>query len=168
MKQFLDGLSSVETTLLVLAITATLGFVVPYVLKLLKKATEEVQGKTQNRFLQTVVGLVSDTAKAVVERLNQEVVDGLKEKSADGKLTMEEIKEIQDKAVNILLSTLSEEAKTAIAVVFGDVKTFLTLLLDSKVEEVKREKKALDNELPMYFPTLEHTVDLDEEEEPKA
>jgi hypothetical protein len=80
-----------ENILLVTAIIIALGFVTNFVVKLLISGSENIKSKTNNVMLNTIIDSVASNAVNIIKALNQTVVDDLKEKSSDGKLTMEEI-----------------------------------------------------------------------------
>jgi hypothetical protein len=68
------------------------------------------------------------------------VFDYLKEKSSDGKLTMEEIAEIKSSAIQILASTLSTESKQTLDRVFGDSNMYLQNVIEAKLDDMKKGK----------------------------
>jgi hypothetical protein len=129
-----------ENILLVTVIIIALGFVTNFVVKLLISGSENIKSKTNNVMLNTIIDSVASNAVNIIKALNQTVVDDLKEKSSDGKLTMEEIAEIKSSAIQILASTLSTESKQTLDRVFGDSNMYLQNVIEAKLDDMKKGK----------------------------
>lgn len=144
MTEFIQSLTSIELMLLIAGSIAALGFLTAYSVRMMSSLKQYLAGKTESTFLKSLLDVVEGAAKGVVETLNQGLVEELKAKSADGKLTKEEIDEIKEKALKMLIGSLSAEAKVALGKVFGDLNAFLGALLERKVVESKNEKAAIE------------------------
>jgi len=109
--------------------------------KFLDAKSEEAKAKTDNETLKTYIDIINDNAVNVVQSLNNTLVDGLKNASEDGKLTADEAIEIKDKAVDMLIDTLSEDITEMISKVFGDAEEYLGNVIEKTVCNVKNNKK---------------------------
>jgi len=65
------------------------------------------------------------------------VVQGLKEKSADGKLTADDAREIADLALERFLSTLSAQTLALLEDSAGDIIEYASSLLEARLLKLK-------------------------------
>jgi len=102
-------------------------------------ATQYVRTKTQesrNSAYSDAVDIVEDVSANVVSCLMQTVVDGIKEKSADGKLTEDEKTEIKQMAVTAVREQLSENVIQTIGVDKLDI--MISTMIESAVRTIKQ------------------------------
>ena len=99
----------------------------------------EIKQKIKNDKIKTAIDIVADDAINIVYMLNQTLVDGLKEGSLDGKLTIEDANYIKAQAFNMLINTLSQDVKDTIADVYGNLDTYLNNVIEKSVVKAKAE-----------------------------
>lgn len=88
---------------------------------------------------------IEDLVLKVVKYLNQTVVDKLKEESEDGKLTDEQIAEIQNNALSTVMKLLNSDTMTALAEKYGEQYIdYLKVLIENAVVQAKEEKNQLE------------------------
>ena len=115
-----------------------LGFLSTKLIAFINSKTEAVKKNIKNETVKTYIDVVSNTVSEVVQALNQEIVNGIKEASKDGKLTEDEAKEIKNKAIEKTLGILSDDAKETLTMVFGDLDTYISTLIESAVYKAKK------------------------------
>ncbi len=95
---------------------------------------EKVQNITMN-----ALSRADDLAEKVVKKLQQTVVNDFKEKSKDGKLTKDEIREVSSKAKRELELLMNDELYTSLEKTVGDVNLYMQNLIESKVLDLKKD-----------------------------
>ena len=84
-------------------------------------------GKTQKlNTINVAIGELTDAAEQTVLELQQTVVDGLKEASADGKLTQEEITDLGNKLLEGTMSKMSDSAVNVLKAANVDINAVIT------------------------------------------
>ena len=76
-------------------------------------------------------------ADTVVASLQQTVVQALREKSADGKLTADDAREIADLALERFLSSLSAQTLALLEDSAGDIIEYASNLLEAQLLKLK-------------------------------
>jgi len=109
------------------------------ILPLVKAALEWLKGKTKNEALKAALEEAKDVADNVVASLKATVVDGLKEKSADGKLSADEAMEVADRAVEMFLSDISERSLTLLEENADDVTAWIGNLIEARLAQLKKQ-----------------------------
>ncbi len=94
--------------------------------------------KTQSEALQSALGEAQMVADSVVASLQANVVDALKEKSADGKLSSNEVSEVADMAINMFLSDISARSLAAIEENADDIVAYISNLIESRLFQAKK------------------------------
>lgn len=110
------------------------------IIPLVKAAFAWLKGKTENEALKTALDEAQTVADTVVASLQQTVVQGLKEKSADGKLSADDAGELADKAVEMFLSDLSSKSLALIEKNADDIIAYAGNLLESRLLKLKEGK----------------------------
>ena len=96
-------------------------------------------GKDQQlRTIQTAVGELTKAAETTVLELNQTVVDGLKEASADGKLTREEIESLGKLLLDGALTKMSDSGIAVLKAANVDVNKVITGAGEALIARIKR------------------------------
>ena len=95
---------------------------------------------SNNKMFNKALLAVNECAKTVVRSLNQQIVDDLKKKSKDGKLTNAEAKEILLRACEKVDNLLTDEVKETIMEIYGDYEEYLRLSIERAVSEAKTDK----------------------------
>ena len=110
------------------------------IIPLVKVAFEWLKGKTHNEALQSALSEAQALADTIVASLQQTVVEGLKAKSKDGKLTAVEAKQVYEMAVNRFLSEFSAKSTTLLENNAKDFIQFVTDLLEARLLRLKEGK----------------------------
>lgn len=106
----------------------------------IKKKTRELAERTKDIKQKKYIDIAGEVVRITVERLNQTLVDELKQSNIDGKLTSDEIKNVSIICKDTVCRTLNGEAIDALKEVYGDLDEWLK----SKVEStINQEKKAV-------------------------
>lgn len=119
-------------------VVAVIGALMTLAIKGINMVRTILNSKTENQMLQTLINNVSDNAENIVKALNQTLVNGLKDKSEDGKLTKDEIIAVKNEALTTLMNTLSVEAKTTLTNTFGNLELYLSNLIEAKVSDAHK------------------------------
>ena len=110
------------------------------IIPLVKAAFTWLKGKTENEALQSALGEAQSLADNVVASLQQTVVEGLKKRSTDGKLTADDAREVADLAVEMFLSDLSAKSLALLEDNAGDIIAYVRNLLEARLLRLKEGK----------------------------
>ena len=110
------------------------------VIPLVKAAFACIKEKTQNEALFAALDEAQTVADQVVAALNTTVVEGLKAKSADGKLSADEVKELAQKALNMFVSDLSARSLAVLENNADDIAAYVGNLLEARLLRLKEGK----------------------------
>jgi prolyl oligopeptidase PreP (S9A serine peptidase family) len=108
------------------------------IIPLIKAAFEWLKGKTQNEAIKAALEEAKTVADQVVASLQATVVDGLKAKSTDGKLSAEDVAEIADSAVEMFLSDISERSLELLENNADDITSYIGNLIESRLAQLKK------------------------------
>lgn len=106
-----------------------------YLCKFLSTKWNEIKSTIQNDKLQKTLDMVVETVTNVVTQTNQTFVDSLKN---TGTFTSEAAVQAFNMSKETALKLLSEDAKKVIAEIYGDLDTYLDMLIESKVKQLKQ------------------------------
>lgn len=95
-----------------------------------------LKSKIKNEKLQNLVDHVLGFSEDIVITINETFVKELK---ATGKFDLDSQQAALSKALDLAKSMISEEGKKLLESEFGDVETWLIVIIESKVEEVKQK-----------------------------
>ena len=109
------------------------GLVIP----LLSAAFAWLRNKTKNEALLAALDEAQKVADNVVLSLNATVVEGLKQKSADGKLTAAEAKEVAEMALGMFFSDLSGRSLALLESAADDIAAYAAHLLEARLLRLK-------------------------------
>lgn len=135
-----EVLKNLCTIICVILGTMILGEVVVLInkgLKYVSNKVDEVQTTTklaQYNAINLAIDSVQDIVKTVVTSINQTVVDGLKECGNWNEITKITTKE---QAVECINKLLTDDLKTAIKTIYGDLDVYIDKLIESTVKELK-------------------------------
>jgi hypothetical protein len=119
-------------------IIAAVGLVISaVVLPLVKVAFAWLKSRTENEAVQTALDEARVVANNVVASLKSTLVDGLKAKSADGKLSATEALEIAQKATGMFLSDLSQRSLEVLGRNADDLAAYVGNLLEARLLALK-------------------------------
>ena len=123
-------------------IVPLLGILTTFLVAFIKTKKEEVLNKIsadkteeQKKTLEKYLNLVETTVVDCVQATNQTYVETLK---AEGSFDAEAQKVAFNKTLESVLSILSDDAKEYLTEIFGDLNTYLTNLIESKVNTSKK------------------------------
>jgi hypothetical protein len=97
-----------------------------------------LKGRTKNEALRSALDEAQKVADYVVAALQANVVDGLKAKNADGKLTADEAKAVMDQAVENFVMNLSQRSLEVLQENADDITTYITALLEARLAALKK------------------------------
>jgi uncharacterized membrane protein YhiD involved in acid resistance len=109
------------------------------IIPLTKAAFTWIKSKTENENIRMAIDEAQTVADNVTARLQVSIVDGLKEKSADGKLSKEDARSILDTAVDMVISDLSAGALRVIENNADDITDWLRNLIEARLFKRKNE-----------------------------
>jgi len=139
MSDFLSSLAAqvvpILANLLLTLLSALVVAGISYVIRSLQ-AQKETRGLA---LLVTALETGRQQVEAVVAKLQQTIVDGLKAKSSDGKLTPEEIKEIQKLAWEEFQKTMPKALAEVLKAAVGDLEAWVAAEVERAVLKQKTQ-----------------------------
>ena len=97
-------------------------------------------GKTQQlKTINAAVDELTNAAETTVMELQQTVVDGLKEASADGKLTQEEITNLGKLLLEGSMAKMSDSAMNVLKAANVDINAIITGVGEALIARIKRD-----------------------------
>jgi hypothetical protein len=97
-------------------------------------------GKTQQlKTINAAVDELTNAAETTVMELQQTVVDGLKEASADGKLTQEEITNLGKLLLEGSMAKMSDSAMNVLKAANIDINAIITGVGEALIARIKRD-----------------------------
>lgn len=109
------------------------------VIPLTRAAFAWLKGRTQNEALQSAIDEAQTVADNVVARLKAGIVDGLKDKSSDGKLSAQDAAQVLSAAVGMVISDLSAHTLRLIEDNADDITAYLSNLIEARLLKMKKE-----------------------------
>jgi hypothetical protein len=110
---------------------------VKYAKTYLDAKTAETSAKIKDTNIKSAVNSAENCVTTVVLEMAQTVVDDLKSKSTDGKLSSDEIKQIHSDAVDKVHTLLSNDAFNTISTVSGDAEAWISSKIEAAVKKLK-------------------------------
>ncbi len=111
---------------------------VAVIIPLVKAGFAWLKGKTQNEALIAALSEAEKVADQVVAGLQANVVEGLKEKSADGRLSADDIKEVSMRAFEMFVSDISNKSLEVLADKADDIEGYIKNLIESRLAAYKK------------------------------
>lgn len=99
--------------------------------------TAETTARIKNLNVKSAISSAEDCISTVVLEMAQTVVDDLKAKSADGKLTDEEIKQIKADTLSQVKTLISTDVYHTLDTVFGDAESWVKCKIEAAVKKYK-------------------------------
>lgn len=121
-------------TILEVCIIPLLGILTTYIVKYINKKSEEIQVKVDNELTNKYIILLTDTITSCVVATNQTYVEALKKENA---FTMEAQEEAFKLTYNAVMDVLTEDAKTYLAEIYGDLNKIIATKIEAEVNLVK-------------------------------
>lgn len=132
----MDGVLTIDQ-IVVNAVLAILGYLIARFTIFVNSKATEVKQRNKWEKLNVYIDLALETVMDTVQATNQSVVRDLKAKSADGKLTDDEKKEILANAVNSVMLTLSDDVKSVLSQAFTDLPAWIETQIESFINRTK-------------------------------
>lgn len=123
-------------------LTGVVALVGKYIVAYLKEKTVSVRDISQKSMLELDLERADKLVDTIVKQLEQTTVKAMKEKSADGKLTKDDILEIKNQTAVMLKSFVDINLREALGWAMGDCDKYLKSLIEAKVYEISQEAKA--------------------------
>lgn len=108
------------------------------IIPLTKAAFSWMREKTRSEALLCALDEAEAVADSVVASLQANVVEGLKEKSADGKLSGDDVKMVAAKAFDMFVSDLSAKSLAVIADNADDISAYVRNLIEARLLAAKK------------------------------
>ena len=107
------------------------------IIPLVKAGFAWLKGKTQNEALLAALAEAEKVADQVVAGLQANVVEGLKAKNANNKLTPQEIKDVTKQAFDAFVSDISQKSLEVLADKADDIEAYIKNLIESRLAKFK-------------------------------
>lgn len=130
----MDTLQQIFDLCLVPLLTVLTGFIISW----LNAKKAELKITTDNEITQKYTTMIIDTVVRCVKATSQTYVDSLKGQNA---FTKEAQEKAFQKTMDTVLEMLSDDAKIYIQETFGDLTTYLTVLIEQAVADTKKKKE---------------------------
>ena len=107
-----------------------LGILTAYFVKFINVKSGEIQNKIDNDTADKYVAMLADTISACVIATNQTYVEALKKENA---FTAEAQKEAFKLTYNAVMAVLTDDAKSYLTAIYGDLTTYITNKIEAEV-----------------------------------
>ena len=111
-----------------------LGVLTAYLVKLIKIKSLEITNKVDNDIADKYINMLADTISACVIATNQTYVEALKKENSFNA-------DAQKKAFNLtfesVMNVLTDEAKTYLTTIYGDLNAYITTKIEAEVNSSK-------------------------------
>ena len=121
---------------LYLVVTGIAPLLITYMILFLKSKIKEQQEKIDNENLNKYIAIATDAVSMAVLTVSQTYVDELKRQGKFDKQAQENAKQM---AIDKAKSLITEEAKNAVTLLYGDFESYLNSQIESLVRESKIE-----------------------------
>lgn len=109
------------------------------IVPIVKAGFDWLKGKTKNEALLAAIEEAKTVADNVVASLQAGVVDGLKAKSADGKLTSEEVFDVASTAIEMFKADISQRSLALLEDNADDITVYIRNLIESRLAQLKKQ-----------------------------
>ena len=120
--------------ILEVCIIPLLGILTAYFVKFINIKSSEIQNKVKNDNADKYIAMVADTISACVIATNQTYVEALKKQNA---FTVEAQKEAFKITYDAVMAILTDEAKTYLTEIYGDMSAYITTKIEAEVNMSK-------------------------------
>lgn len=117
-----------------LCIVPLLGILVPFVIQWIRTKSAALVASADNDLSKKYIAMLTDTVTNAVIAVKQTYVDALKGKNA---FTAEAQQEAFTMAYTAVLNNLTDEAKVYLNEAYGDLESYIKVLIEAKVHENK-------------------------------
>ena len=115
-----------------MCIVPLLGIITVYIVNYIKAKTEELNTSNSNEILVKYLTMLSDTVCDCVIATNQTYVNSLK---LQGKFDAEAQKAAFEMTYQAIIAVLSDDAKTYLTNMYGDLTIFITNMIEAEVNK---------------------------------
>lgn len=116
--------------ILEVCIIPLLGLLTVYAVKFIKIKSDEISKKANNETANKYIDLLSNTISDCVIATNQTYVEALKKENA---FTAEAQKEAFKLTYDAVMSVLTDDAKTYLTSIYGDLTAYITTKIEAEV-----------------------------------
>jgi len=92
-----------------------------------------LRSKTQNEAIKAAISEAEKIADQTIYSLQQTVVDGLKQKNEDGKLTADEAKEVMELAIHNFIADVSSNTLSVLSQNADNIEQYIKNLIESRL-----------------------------------
>lgn len=110
---------------------------IKYAKTFLDNKTNETISKINDENIKNAIFITQDIVSTVVLELSQTMVDEMKSKTADGKLSAEDIQTLKEVAVGRIEGLMSEKVYGTISEVFGNVEGWIVEKIEAEIRKTK-------------------------------
>ena len=132
-------INEILTTIITVLVIPAIPVLAGYIIQFLKNQTAKLKAETESELQHKYLTLLDDAIYSTVQSFNQTLVEGLKSKAEDGKLTKEDAQDIKKQVFNTVIDTLSPQVRLALNEMFGDAKTYIDNSIEKWVAELKQK-----------------------------
>jgi len=108
------------------------------IIPLVRAAFLWLRTRTRSEALECALGEAEMVADSVVASLQANVVDGLKQRTEDGKLSLDDASEIADMAIDMFISDISAKSLEAIEQNADDIVAYIGNLIEARLFRAKK------------------------------
>lgn len=144
-------MKEILTELLIAVVTVCVPILANYAVRMIKKAAENAAADTDDIKIKSYIEEIASAISTAVSYTSQTYVDALK---AAGTFTAEAQKEAFKKSLDTAISILSPAAAQFIDEIYGDIKEYITPMIEAEVRKQKIEAPTT-----IALPVLESTPD---------
>ena len=116
--------------ILQVCIIPLLGTLTAFVIKYINTKSKEAQNKIDNDMADKYIAMLADTISACVIATNQTYVEALKKENA---FTADAQKTAFNLTFNAVMNVLTDEAKTYLTAIYGDLNAYITNKIEAEV-----------------------------------
>ena len=107
-----------------------LGILTAYIVKFINAKSAEIKNKVDNDTADKYIGMLNDTISACVIATTQTYVEALKKQNA---FTAEAQKEAFNLTFNAVMAVLTDDAKSYLTEIYGDLTAYITNKIEAEV-----------------------------------
>jgi hypothetical protein len=117
--------------------------VLAYGVAILRKKLEQINNDLFRETLEGALNEAYAVGRDAVKATNQVLVNNIKEKNADGKLTAEEAVQALEHAFDYFTKHISNNSKSILEKAIGPLNNWVWDFLEARVDEAKAEKRQI-------------------------
>lgn len=118
-----------------ICVVPLLGILTKYIIDFLNAKSNELKNKTKDEVAKKYIDMINNTVTKCVIATNQTFVDAIK--NSNEEFTAEKQQEAFYKTMNSVMGILTDDAKNYISETTGDLKLYLTQLIEAEVKKQK-------------------------------